>query len=51
MAVTGKKYFKNSSQFGLMKINPDTLVAKKSEIMTTTGGNLVADNRNSVQPT
>ncbi len=51
MAGTGKKYFKNSSELGLMKKNQDALMAKKSEIMSATGGNLIAGNWKSVQPT
>jgi len=48
MVTRGNKYFNNSSQIGSMKENQNTLTAKKSEIMTTTGGNPVADNQNCI---
>src|SRR5208282_2003114 len=48
MVARGKKYFNNSSESALIRENQNTFMAKKPETMTTTGGNPVADNQNSI---
>ncbi|HWN93997.1 MAG TPA: hypothetical protein VNT99_03100 [Methylomirabilota bacterium] len=43
--MTGNKYFNEGTGTGSIR-RPNQFVADKTEIMTTTGGNPVADNRN-----
>jgi hypothetical protein len=50
IVATGKKYFNNSSRTGSIRENNIMFMANKPEIMTTSGGNPVANNHNSIQP-
>jgi catalase len=47
MIIKGTKYFNNGTQSVLMVLIGTTIMPKTPEIMTTTAGNLVADNQNS----
>jgi catalase len=48
MIMTGTKYFNNGSQSVLVLTAGTLIMPKTPEIMTTTGGNPVADNQNSI---
>src|SRR5580700_4596756 len=48
MVTRGKEYFNNSSGGVLVLLNENEFMIRSLETMTTTGGNPVADNQNSI---
>jgi hypothetical protein len=50
IVTTGKKYFNIGSPAGSLGRNQNAFTTRKPEVMITTGGNLIADNQNLIQP-